>query len=61
MWETETCDCNLQTVASVNSVQQPFDFAVFRLTTSFDEVGVYPIPAVLYMVKNLLQVRVVLL
>ncbi|XP_020400664.1 UDP-galactose translocator isoform X4 [Zea mays] len=26
-----------------------------RLTTSFDEVGVYPIPAVLYMVKNLLQ------
>ncbi|CAN6337741.1 unnamed protein product [Urochloa humidicola] len=26
-----------------------------RLTTSFDEVSVYPIPAVLYMVKNLLQ------
>ena len=31
-------------------------FAVFRLTTSFDEVSVYPIPAILYMVKNLLQV-----
>ncbi|RCV13662.1 hypothetical protein SETIT_2G363700v2 [Setaria italica] len=26
-----------------------------RLTTSFDEVSVYPIPAILYMVKNLLQ------
>ncbi|KAM3365205.1 hypothetical protein ACQJBY_015139 [Aegilops geniculata] len=26
-----------------------------RLSTSFDEVSVYPIPAVLYMVKNLLQ------
>ncbi|CAN6333231.1 unnamed protein product [Urochloa humidicola] len=26
-----------------------------RLTTSFDEVSVYPIPAVLYLVKNLLQ------
>ncbi|KAK3121417.1 hypothetical protein QOZ80_8BG0652740 [Eleusine coracana subsp. coracana] len=26
-----------------------------RLTTPFDEVSVYPIPAVLYMVKNLLQ------
>lgn len=28
----------------------------FRLSTSFDEVKVYPIPAVLYLVKNLLQV-----
>ncbi|KAL3624330.1 hypothetical protein CASFOL_033146 [Castilleja foliolosa] len=26
-----------------------------RLSTSWDEVGVYPIPAVLYLVKNLLQ------
>ncbi|CAL5062029.1 unnamed protein product [Urochloa decumbens] len=26
-----------------------------RLTTSFDEVSVYPIPAIVYMVKNLLQ------
>ncbi|XP_072970155.1 CMP-sialic acid transporter 2 [Typha angustifolia] len=26
-----------------------------RLSTSFDEVSVYPIPAVLYLVKNLLQ------
>ncbi|KAF8669347.1 hypothetical protein HU200_051688 [Digitaria exilis] len=26
-----------------------------RLTTSFDEIRVYPIPAILYLVKNLLQ------
>uniref|UniRef100_J3LHE5 CMP-sialic acid transporter n=1 Tax=Oryza brachyantha TaxID=4533 RepID=J3LHE5_ORYBR len=26
-----------------------------RLSTSFDELSVYPIPAILYMVKNLLQ------
>ncbi|GJN09755.1 hypothetical protein PR202_ga27788 [Eleusine coracana subsp. coracana] len=36
-------------------VQVSFDFIIFRLTTSFDEVSVYPIPAVLYMVKDLLQ------
>lgn len=27
-----------------------------RLSTTFDEVKVYPIPAALYLVKNLLQV-----
>lgn len=27
-----------------------------RLSTTFDEVSVYPIPAALYLVKNLLQV-----
>nr|CAB3454729.1 unnamed protein product [Digitaria exilis] len=30
--------------------------AIFRLTTSFDEIRVYPIPAILYLVKNLLQI-----
>lgn len=28
-----------------------------RLSTSFDEVNVYPLPAALYLFKNLLQVR----
>eukprot|EP00267_Zea_mays_P053370 XP_020406489.1 CMP-sialic acid transporter 2 [Zea mays] len=32
-----------------------FGFVVFRLITSFDEVRVYPIPVMLYLVKNLLQ------
>uniref|UniRef100_A0A0D9X0N0 Uncharacterized protein n=1 Tax=Leersia perrieri TaxID=77586 RepID=A0A0D9X0N0_9ORYZ len=31
-----------------------------RLSTSFDEVKVYPIPAILYMVKNLMQVMALL-
>lgn len=29
---------------------------IIRLSTTLDEVSVYPIPALLYLVKNLLQV-----
>lgn len=36
-------------------------FLIFRLSTSFEEVSVYPIPALLYLVKNLLQVNYIML
>jgi hypothetical protein len=61
--ETETCGWSITVALLPLVVHQPSDylFIYCRLTTSFDEVSVYPIPAVLYMVKNLLQVRLVLL